>query len=143
MRKLCGAGDYKLLHLHPVVPEFSCRRQLARAGCGAGPEGQPGSRRLYVSLEEQVPKFGAKWGDKKMLEAVSGIVKAEPEPEPEPEPKVKPEPKDKQPEPAKDGDEARKPKGRARGGSAAAASRRGGRAKAASSKAAASTINID
>lgn len=98
-----------------------------------------GSEAVERDLEERVPKFGAKWGDKKMLEAVSGIVK----PEPEPEPEVKPEPKDKQPEQApKDADEARKPKGRTRGGSTAAASRRGGRAKTAS-KAAASTVDID
>lgn len=72
-------------------------------------------------LENLVPRFGAKWSDKKMLEAVSGIVK--PEPESEPEPQVKPEPKV---EPA---DEGRKNKARPRGGAAPTA-RRGGRAKA-------------
>lgn len=83
-------------------------------------------------LEDLVPRFGATWGDKQMLEAVSGIVKSEAEPQPA----AKPEPKAEAPAVP---DEATRPKARPRGGGAAApAPRRGGRAKA-SSKA----INID
>ncbi|PNY27160.1 Uncharacterized protein TCAP_02912 [Tolypocladium capitatum] len=110
-----------------------------KPGAGAEPPTED-EEAVERRLEEQVPRFSAKWGDKKMLEAVSGIVK----PEPEPEPEIKPGPKNKQPETApNDADEARKPKGRTRGGSTAAASRRGGRAKTASSKTAAPTVNID
>lgn len=81
-------------------------------------------------MEELVPKFGAKWNNKQMLEAVSGIEK----PDPEPEPQVKPEPKEKQ-----DAEDGKKSKARPRGSAAPAAARRGGRAKA-SSKA---TVTID
>src|SRR5699024_3695173 len=85
-------------------------------------------------LEDAVPRFGAKWADKQLLEAVSGIVKPD-APEPEPEaPVVKAEPKGKQSELA--------PRGRVTGGgsASAAAPRRGGRAKASTSR---TTVNID
>jgi DNA-directed RNA polymerase-3 subunit RPC5 len=85
-------------------------------------------------MEDLVPKFGAKWNDKQMLEAVSGIEK----PDLEPEPEVKPEPKERL-DNAKDGDDARKSKGKSRGAAAPVAARRGGRAKTASR----ATVTID
>ncbi|KJZ79962.1 hypothetical protein HIM_00676 [Hirsutella minnesotensis 3608] len=80
-------------------------------------------------LEEQVPKYGSKWGDKQLLQAVSGIIKAEPEPEP-----IKPEPKDKRQEQGTRGSGARAA-GRPKSGGAAAP-RKGARAKT-------TTIDID
>ncbi|KAK2608656.1 hypothetical protein QQS21_002767 [Conoideocrella luteorostrata] len=100
---------------------------LAPADEGETKEGEPAEK----DLEDLVPRFGSKWGDKQMLEAVSGIVK--PDPEPEPEPEVKKEPRVD----AAATDEGRKTKARPRGGAATAA-RRGSRAKAPSK-----AINID
>lgn len=97
---------------------------------GADDETKEGEGAAEKDMEELVPRFGAKWNDKQMLEAVSGIEK----PDPEPEPEVKPEPKEKQ-----DTEDGRKSKTRPRGGAAPAAARRGSRAKA-SSKA---TVTID
>ncbi|XP_044724041.1 Sin-like protein [Hirsutella rhossiliensis] len=89
-------------------------------------------------LNDAVPRFGTKWGDRRLLEAVSGITKPEPEPAPV---EVKPEPnKEKLPDPP--ADEAKRPRAHPKG-AASAATRRGGRAKPASSKADASTVNID
>lgn len=86
----------------------------------------PAPADVPTNLEGQVPQFSTKWGDKELLEAVSGIKKPEPLVETEKEPE-----KDKQPEKA---EEAKKPKGRPRGGAAAGAASRRGRAKAGSSK---------
>jgi DNA-directed RNA polymerase-3 subunit RPC5 len=80
------------------------------------------------NLAEHVPHFSTKWGDKELLEAVSGIKKQEPE---EPVVPAKPEPKKpvlpKAPEPT--AESARPRAARTRGG-AAAGVRRGGRPKA-------------
>ncbi|KAH8736470.1 Sin-like protein conserved region-domain-containing protein [Ilyonectria robusta] len=84
-------------------------------------------------LDEAVPHFGARWTDKQLLEAVSGIEKPDPVPVVKEEPKpIQPAPvQPVQPEPAPE--EARKPKLRPRGGAAAGPSRRGGRTRGASS----------
>ncbi|KFG81650.1 DNA-directed RNA polymerase III complex subunit Rpc37 [Metarhizium anisopliae] len=79
-------------------------------------------------MEELVPRFGAKWNDKQMLEAVSGIEK------PDPEPEIKPELKGKQ-----DAEDARTSKGKPRAGAAPPATRKPSRAKAPSKAA----ITID
>lgn len=101
-------------------------------------DSDPATAAAEQELEGQVPRFGAKWGDKQLLEAVSGIIKPDPKPV---EPEVKAEPKDQQADSSKSqADEARKPKSRARGGAAAGATRRGSRSKASTSK---TTINID
>ena len=88
-------------------------------------------------LEEAVPKFGVRWDETQLLEAVSGIKKPEPV-----VPVVKQEPKEKQPEipaPAAPAVEpARQPKLRPRGGASTMA-RRGGKARATASK----PIDID
>lgn len=98
-----------------------------RPGDGKAAEGM-------TELEGVVPRFEARWDEKKLLEAVSEIVKPEDKKE-----EVKEEPV-KKPVAAT---ETRKPT-RTRGGSAsAAAPRRGGRARAASSKAGSSTVNVD
>lgn len=79
-------------------------------------------------LEDSVPRFGVRWDDKQLLEAVSGIRKPEPEP-----PAVKEVPKEKQPQvpvqPAPAVEAARQPKLRPRGGATTMA-RRGGKARA-------------
>jgi DNA-directed RNA polymerase-3 subunit RPC5 len=82
-------------------------------------------------LEEVVPQFSTKWGDKELLEAVSGIQKPEPQPEPVPVPVKKEEFKAKQPEPAAaaPAEEARQPRLRPRGGASTTTARRGGKAK--------------
>lgn len=90
-------------------------------------------------LEDAVPRFGVRWDDKQLLEAVSGIVK----PEPEVPVVVKEELKAKRPEvpapaPAVEAEAARQPKMRPRGGAATVA-RRGGKARAPTSK----PIDID
>ncbi|UNI13269.1 hypothetical protein JDV02_000026 [Purpureocillium takamizusanense] len=110
----------------------------AQPTAAAAVHGKDAQAQQQPPLEDAVPRFGAKWADKQLLEAVSGIVKPDP-PEPEP-PVVKAEPKGKHPEVAPD--EARRPKGRTTrgGGTAGAAPRRGGRAKASTSK---TTVNID
>ncbi|KAF4966093.1 hypothetical protein FZEAL_10692, partial [Fusarium zealandicum] len=90
------------------------------------------------SLEDAVPRFGLRWDDDELLEAVSGIKKEKPQ---EPEPVVKPEPKAPAPvvKPQPEPEEARRPKLRPRGGAAAGPARRGGKARATTSK----TVNID
>lgn len=90
-------------------------------------------------LENAVPRFGVRWDDKQLLEAVSGIVK----PEPEVPVVVKEEPKAKRPEipappAAAEAEPVRQPKMRPRGGAATVA-RRGGKARATTSK----PIDID
>ncbi|KAI6782804.1 DNA-directed RNA polymerase III subunit-like protein [Emericellopsis cladophorae] len=78
-------------------------------------------------LAEHVPHFSTKWGDKELLEAISGIKKQEPD---EPVEFVKSEAKKpvvpKAPEPA--AEPARPKATRTRGGAAVAGARRGGRA---------------
>lgn len=94
------------------------------------PKEGEGQQEDTENLEESVPHFTTKWGDKELLEAVSGIQKTETQPEVE----VKPDPepaqnKGKQPEM----DEAVRPRTtstRTRGGAAVA--KRGGRPRAAS-----------
>lgn len=58
-------------------------------------EGEEEKPEILDDLEETMPHFSTKWGDKELLEAVSGIKKEEPQPEPEvkPEPAPKPAPK--------------------------------------------------
>ncbi|QUC20238.1 uncharacterized protein UV8b_04479 [Ustilaginoidea virens] len=71
-----------------VYNESLFLRAPADAGAGAGADDKenPGD------LEGSVPRFGAKWGRKRLLEAISGIVNDEAEPEPEPEAQhIKPE----------------------------------------------------
>lgn len=90
-------------------------------------EGEEEKPDLQDDLEETMPRFSTQWGDKELLEAVSGIKKEEPQPEaevkPEPEPKAAPKaaPKAKEPEA---GPPARKST-KTRGGAAGA--KRGGR----------------
>ncbi|KAF4451782.1 DNA-directed RNA polymerase III subunit rpc5 [Fusarium austroafricanum] len=90
-------------------------------------------------LEESVPKFGRRWDDDDLLEAVSGIKRPEPVLE-----TVKEDPKPAAPpkhpeQPTQESEETRKPKLRTRGGAAGGVARRGGKPRAASSK----TANID
>lgn len=103
-------------------------------------EGEPAPEE--PELEEAVPRFATKWGDKELLEAVSGIKKPDPEQEPEPK---EPEPKQPQPQKAKQpeaSEAAARPRAtRTRGGAAAA--RRGGARARTSSKAGSSTVDID
>ncbi|OAQ68801.1 DNA-directed RNA polymerase III complex subunit Rpc37 [Pochonia chlamydosporia 170] len=113
------------LFLQPKAEETEDAEGEGKAKAGEGAE---------QDMEELVPRFGAKWNDKQLLEAVSGIEK----PDPEPEPEIKPEPKDKQ-DAATDAEDGRKPKGKPRGGAAPAAPRRGGRAKASAK----TTVTID
>lgn len=113
------------LFLQPKAEETEDVEGEGKAKAGEGAE---------RDMEELVPRFGAKWNDKQLLEAVSGIEK----PDPEPEPEIKPEPKDKQ-DAATDVEDGRKPKGKPRGGAAPAAPRRGGRAKASAK----TTVTID
>ncbi|KAI9158206.1 DNA-directed RNA polymerase III subunit rpc5 [Paramyrothecium foliicola] len=100
------------------------------------PEGEaaaaPEADAAALPLDESVPQFATKWGDKELLEAVSGIQKLEPEPTPTPAPVKKEDVKGKQPEPtpAPLVDEARQPRLRPRGGAAGPAARRGGKGKA-------------
>ncbi|GAB0132455.1 hypothetical protein EsDP_00000890 [Epichloe bromicola] len=115
------------LFLQPKTEEAAAAAAEEQEKKADGEQGDNKKRHL----EDLVPRFGATWGDKQMLEAVSGIVK----PEAEPQPTAKPEPKAEAPAVP---DEARRPTARPRGGAAAPAPRRTGRAKA-SSKA----ISID
>jgi DNA-directed RNA polymerase III subunit RPC5 len=89
------------------------------------------------SLEGLVPGFGIRWGDKELLEAVSGIKK--PEPEPEIRAEAKKDLKDNQAQQAikSEATGTRKPKPRTRGGGTAGGVRMGGRAKPSAPKAAA------
>lgn len=69
-------------------------------------EGEEEKPDLGEDLEDTMPHFSTKWGDKELLEAVSGIQKEQPQPEPEvkpdPEPRPAPKaaPKATEPEPA-------------------------------------------
>lgn len=58
-------------------------------------EGEEEKPEVHDDLEEKMPHYSTKWGDKELLEAVSGIRKEEPQPEPEvkPDPEPKPAPK--------------------------------------------------
>ena len=47
-------------------------------------EGEEEKPDLGEDLEDTMPHFSTKWGDKELLEAVSGIQKEQPQPEPEP-----------------------------------------------------------
>lgn len=87
-------------------------------------------------LKDTVPKFGSRWKDIQLLEHVSGIKKPEHQSDPEAEAAEAKAKKAIKPDP----EEARRPKGRARGG-AAVAPKRGGRAKAGPSKLA--TVTVD
>nr|QHZ32120.1 DNA-directed RNA polymerase III complex subunit Rpc37 [Ophiocordyceps sinensis] len=117
--------DENAQHAWDVYNESLFLRSAAAAGESddAQPERPP---------DDVVPQFGAKWGGKRMLEAVSGITKPEPEPAPV---EIKAEPTS-EPLPGPATDDSKKARARPRGGSAAPA-RRGGR------KAAASTVTID
>ncbi|KAM5347918.1 hypothetical protein ACJ41O_007742 [Fusarium nematophilum] len=90
-------------------------------------------------LEDAVPRFGRRWEDGQLLEAISGITKKDDEED------VKEDPKPAStrlppPPPAPEPEEARRPKLRPRGGAAAGGlARRGGKARATTSK----TVNID
>ena len=88
------------------------------------------------SLHSQVPDFGTRWGDKELLEAVSGIRKSEPEPETEPQVQARDGPKHDQTQHDIKSDPAptRRPSTRTRGGGPAGGARRGGRSKATTSK---------
>ncbi|KAF4465693.1 DNA-directed RNA polymerase III subunit rpc5 [Fusarium albosuccineum] len=88
-------------------------------------------------LQDAVPRFGLRWDDDQLLEAVSGIEKKKPAPEPVIKEEPKPAAPAKKPEP--EAEEVRKPKLRPRGGAATGAARRGGKARATTSK----TVNID
>lgn len=87
-------------------------------------------------LEDAVPRFGQRWDDDQLLEAVSGIKK------PVPIPVIKAEPKPAAPKKVQiaepEAQEVRQPKLRPRGG-AVGALRRDGKARATASK----TVDID
>lgn len=115
-------------------------------------KGKEGEEEELPDLETMVSKFGTKWGDDELLEAVSGLRKTDLEPKPV-VPVIK---KEAAPATATTAtaQAAKKPANlpaappvarapaRSRGGAAAAA-RRGGRAKAAAQAGPSSTVNID
>ncbi|CAM1511736.1 Fc.00g092490.m01.CDS01 [Cosmosporella sp. VM-42] len=94
-------------------------------------EGKAPEEVVEKPLEESVPKFGVRWDDKQLLEAVSGITLPEPAP-PAVKEEPKPTPVEAAPEPAQKSEEVRQPKLRPRGGGVPMAARRGGKARSAS-----------